>query len=345
MMNQNFFMVLSLLACTITTTAQLKLEVVGELPFRPGNIAVTQDGEVYSTVHPLGSGTLQLLHITGRDTYEPFPNAAYQNTDGQILDSEIDTPLGIRIDGNNILWIVDMGQNIGKTRVWGFDIATKKEVYKYEFPAGIAPKGSFIQDLAVDELNGWIYFADIANPGIVALNTKTKEIRRFEDPSLLTENIDMVIDGKVIHFGGAPARVAVNPITLSKDRETLYFGAMNGTTWYQVPAKLFREGASDDTISQAISVKGPKPISDGVATGPNGNHYFTNLQHYGVDVLTVSGELKPLVRDPRIDWPDNVALDGNGYLYMAVNQLHKTPVFTGGEDEGKPPYYIYRVKL
>ena len=344
-MNKSFSTLLGMVAFIVTAIAQQPLEVVGELPFRPGNIAVTSDGEVYSTVHPLGSGKLQLLRITGKDTYEPFPNASYQNTDGQILDSEIDTPLGIRIDGNNTLWIVDMGQNIGKTRVWGFDIATKKEVFKYELPEAIAPKGSFIQDLAVDERNGWIYFADIANPGIVALNTKTKEIRRFEDRSLLTENIDMVIDGKVIYFGGAPARVAVNPITLSKDKETLYFGAMNGTTWYQVPAKLFREGASDYTISQAISVKGPKPVSDGVATAANGNHYFTNLQHYGVDVLTATGELKPLIRDQKIDWPDNVALDGNGYLYIAVNQLHKSPAFTGGADEGKPPYYIYKLKL
>ncbi|MEL7271637.1 MAG: L-dopachrome tautomerase-related protein [Bacteroidota bacterium] len=329
----------------VAFTFAQELKTVVELPFRPGNVAVAKNGRVFTTVHPLGSGKMQLLEITGKNSYEAFPNEAYQNTDGTITEDEIDTPLGIRVDDNNVLWIVDMGQNLGKTRVWGFDIDSKKEVFKYEFPEAVAPKGSFVQDLAIDEVNGWIYLADIANPGILALNTKTKTVRRFEDRSVQTENIDMVIDGKVIEFGGAPARVAINPITLSKDNETLYYGAMNGTTWYAVPAKLFREGASDYTISKAIKVIGPKPISDGVATDASGNHYFTNLQHYGVDVLTASGELKPLVRNPKIDWADNVALDGNGFIYITVNQLHKSPAFTGGEDLGTPPYYILKMKL
>ncbi|MEM6892969.1 MAG: L-dopachrome tautomerase-related protein [Bacteroidota bacterium] len=337
------FLLFALFAAAFTFAQ--KLETVAELSFRPGNVAVSKEGRVFTTVHPLGSGTMQLLEIMGKNSYEAFPNEAYQNTDGTITEDEIDTPLGIRIDDNNVLWIVDMGQNLGKTRVWGFDIDSKKETFKYEFPEVIAPKGSFIQDLAIDEVNGWIYLADIANPGILALNTKTKTVRRFEDRSVQTENIDMVIDGKVIEFGGAPARVAINPITLSKDNETLYYGAMNGTTWYAVPAKLFREGASDYTISKAIKVIGPKPISDGVATDASGNHYFTNLQHYGVDILTVSGELKPLVRNPKIDWADNVALDGNGFIYITVNQLHKSPAFTGGEDLGTPPYYILKMKF
>ncbi|NNC24923.1 cupin, partial [Salinisphaera sp. USBA-960] len=85
------------------------------------------------------------------------------------------------------------------------------------------------------------------------------------------------IDGRVVNFGGKPARVGINPITLSADRETLYFGAMNGTTWYRLPARLLREGADDAAIATAIAPAGPKPISDGVATGADGTHWFTDL--------------------------------------------------------------------
>ena len=42
---------------------------------------------------------------------------------------------------------------------------------------------------------------------------------------------------------------------------------------------------------------GPKPVSDGAATDIAGNHYFTNIQHYGIDVLSSEGDLKPLIRD------------------------------------------------
>ncbi|MEM1323215.1 MAG: L-dopachrome tautomerase-related protein [Bacteroidota bacterium] len=337
--------ILLLTAWSVGAQNQSTLEVVAELDLRPGNVAVSEDGRVFTTVHPLGNPNVQLIEITGKNSFVPFPNADYQNATGTASTDKLDTPLGIRIDDNNTLWIIDMGLNLGTTRLFGFDVASKKEVFRFDFPAALAPKGSFIQDLAIDEKNGWIYLADIASPGILALNTKTKELRRFADQTVQAEQVDMVIDGKLIYFGGSPAQVAVNPITLSEDKNTLFYGAMNGTTWYKLPADLFRSGATDYVISKAIKVAGPKPVSDGVATDKAGNHYFTNIQHHGIDILTSAGELKPLCRDPRIDWADNVALDGKGWIYMTVNQLHKTPAFTGGEDEGKPPFYIFRVKL
>ncbi|MEL6142448.1 MAG: L-dopachrome tautomerase-related protein [Bacteroidota bacterium] len=346
-MKRIFTLMMVFIASVMFVQAQVEshLEVVAEFSTRPGNVAVSKDGRVFTSMHPLGTSELQLVEITGKNSIEPFPSIDYQNSTGTPSNDKLDTPLGIRIDKNDILWLIDMGQNLGKTRLFAFDITTKKEVFRFDFPEEIAPKGSFIQDVAVDEKNGWVYLADIANPGIIVLNTKTKEARRFADETVQAEKIDMVIDGKLIHFGGAPASVAVNPITLSDDRNTLYYGAMNGTTWYKVPATLFREGANDYTISNAIKVAGPKPVSDGVATDTNGNHYFTNLQHDGIDVLTNAGELKPLYRSEKIDWADNVALDSKGWIYVTVNQLHKTPAFTGGKDEGQAPFYIYRFKL
>ena len=140
-----------------------------------------------------------------------------------------------------------------------------------------------------------------------------------------------------------PARVGVNPITLSADRETLFFGAMNGTSWYAVPARLFRAGASDAEIGSAIRRVGPKPLSDGAATDAEGNHFITNLPENGIDVVTQEGELRPLVRDARFLWPDNVHFDPDSWLYIAINQLHRNPIFTGAGDSGRPPYLIARV--
>ncbi|MEO1098600.1 MAG: L-dopachrome tautomerase-related protein [Bacteroidota bacterium] len=322
------------------------LEVVANLTIRPGNVAVSSDNRVFTTVHPFGNpaSAMELIEITGETTYEAFPNENYQNISEEASDDRLDTPLGIRIN-NKKLWIIDIGLKLGKTRLFTFDIESREEVFRFDFPEEVAPKGSFLQDLAVDDKNGWVYLADIANPGIIVLNTENGEARRFYDDSMNPENVDMIIDEKVVYFGGAPARVAVNPITLSEDRNTLYYGAMSGTTWYQLPAELFRNGASDDTIREAIRVKGPKPVSDGAATDNIGNTYFTNIQHHGIDVLTDAGDLSPIVRDTRIDWPDNVSVSDSGYLYFTVNQLHKSPEFTGGEDEGKGPFYIYRMRL
>jgi sugar lactone lactonase YvrE len=325
-------------------TKQPELQVVAQLPIRPGNVAVSKTGRVFATIHALGSSNIQLIEVKSPTAYISYPDASFQKNGNPASDAALDAPLGITFDKNDKLWVIDMGQTLGKTRIWNFDITTNTLIQKIELSEAIAPKGSFIQDIAVDEGNRWAYLADIANPGIIAVNLETKEARRFSGyPALQSEDIDMVIDGKVTYFGGSPARVAINPITLSADRQTLYFGAMNGTTWYSVPAKLFREGATDTAIGAAIKAVGPKPITDGVATDSKGNHYYTDLTKHAISALTAQGEFKTLLTDARLLWPDNVAV-ANGYVYISVNQLNTTPAFTGSTDQGKAPYYIYRFK-
>lgn len=322
-----------------------RLQVVAVSAVRPGNVAVAPDGRVFATFHPLGDGKLQLAQVKdGR--LVAYPDMSVQKNGAEPSDATLDTPLGVSVDRNDRLWVIDMGLKLGKTRLWSFDLKTGQLARKYELPAQIAPKGSFVQDFAVDEARGWAYLADIAQPGIIALNLDSGVARRFGGhPALQAEDIDMKIDGRVIDFGGKPARVGINPITLSADRETLYFGAMNGTTWYRLPAKLLRDGADDAAIAAAIAPAGPKPISDGVATDAAGNHYFTDLQRHAIARLGKDGKLGDVLRDPRLQWPDNLALSADGWIYMSVNQLDRTPSFTGGADSGRPPYYLYRFRV
>jgi sugar lactone lactonase YvrE len=323
---------------------QIPLEVVAQLSIRPGNVAVSKLGRVFATIHPLGSSNLQLIEITGKTTFKPYPALSFQKNGKHASSGALDTPLGVIFDKQDNLWVIDMGQELGKTRIWNFDIAHNRLIQKIELPESIAPKGSFIQDIAVDEQNGWAYLADIANPGIIAVNLKTKEARRFNGhKSVQSEDIDMVIDAKLTYFAGKPARVGINPVTLSNDRQTLCFGAMNGTTWYSVDAKLFRENATEAKIAGGIKKVGEKPISDGAATDDLGNYYFTNLQEHAVSVLDTDGKLATIFKDDRLLWPDNVC-PANGYVYISVNQLNTTSAFTGGKDEGNAPYYIYRFK-
>jgi len=323
-----------------------QIETVTTLPFRPGNVAATKDGRVFATVHPFaGELGIQLLEVTSVGSYKPWPADKFQTKKGQYSENTIDTPLGITKDNQGGLWIVDMGLHLGKTRIWGFNIDSGELISKIDLPIDMAPAESFVQDLVIDREKGWVYLADLANPGILAVELATGNVRRFSHhPSLQPEpEAKMVINGKAIMFGSQPSNSGINPITLSADGEMIYFGAMNGKSWYSVPANLFRTGASDDAISSKIARVGEKPVSDGATTDSSGNHFFTNLNQNGVDKLSANGTLTPLARDTRLDWPDNVSLDNNGWLYVAVNQLHKSAPFTGSKDKGQAPYYIYRI--
>lgn len=327
------------------TAKQPNLEVVAALDVRPGNIVAASNGRIFSTIHPLGSNNNQLVEIVNGKAV-PYPSAKLQKQNKNASNDTFDTMLGITIDKNDRLWVTDMGLNLGKTRIWAIDIATNKVVEKITLPASVAPKGTFAQEIAIDEVNGWAYLADITNPGIIAVNTKTKKATRFSGhPSLQSEDKDMIIDGKVVHFGGKPARVAIDPLTLSADKETIYFGAMNGNTWYAVPARLFREAKSNDAIGAAITTVGQKPITDGAFTDAAGNHYFTDLQQHAITKLDAKGTASTLIKDAKLIWPDNVFVATNGWIYVSANQLNSTPPFTGGKDEGTAPFYLYKFKV
>nr|WP_320136641.1 L-dopachrome tautomerase-related protein [uncultured Amphritea sp.] len=321
------------------------LEVVAEMDINPGNVAVSQEGRIFSSIHPLRPHKFQLVEITSKTTYIPFPNEQAQSTKETKSDDKLDTPLGIIFDRHNRLWAIDLGFNIGQTRLFAYDIDTKKELMRFDIPLELTPSGSFVQDLAVDEKNGFVYLGDATNPGIIVVDINNNTFRKLIDlPSMKFENIDIIINDKVQKWMGKSARVSLDPITLSADRETLYYGAMNGTKWYQLPTKPIRNGEESSEIIKQITVLGEKPISDGAATDENGNHYFTNIQHYGIDVLSKEGKLSTLKHDLLLDWPDSIRIHGD-WLYIATNQLYKSPSFTGGKELSTAPFRIMKLKF
>jgi sugar lactone lactonase YvrE len=316
-------------------------------------VAVTAKGRVFATVHQFRRGPTQLIEVTGPTSYRPWPNRAWNGAFGSGPDV-LNSVLGIHIDGQDRLWVLDngLGDPPQTPKLVAFLLADGKPVVRYDFPPQTGPVGSFLNDLAVDDARGFVYIADPGGshePALVVVDLKQRTSRRFSaSPALQAENLDLVVEGRVMGPKGEdgkvkPARIAVNPITLSADGETLYFGAMNGETWYQVPARLLREGADDATIAAAIAKAGSKPVSDGAAADAAGNHYFTDLAHNAIAVLRPDGKLETLVEDDRLQWPDSLCFGEPGWLYIAVNQLNRAPALNGGVDGGVPPYRIMRV--
>lgn len=329
-----------------------QIEIVAELDITPGNVTATRDGRVFASVHGMRRGPVQLIEVTGPNSYTPFPDAAWNAKPGSGKDV-LNTPHGVLVDSRDRLWVVDHGNWMDKPqppKLLAFDIASRKLAYRHDFDRKVAPSGQILQDLAVDSERGFAYVADCGpDPAIVVVDIDKNAARRFSGhPSLAAEDVELVVEGKPLLFPDAagrmgPARVGINPITLSADGETLYFGAMNGTAWYALPARLLRDGAPDAEVGAAIVRVGGKPISDGAATDAEGNHFFTNLSANGIDVLDRNGELRPLVRDARFLWPDNAHFGPDSWLYVAVNQLHRNPIFSGAADQGQPPYLVARV--
>lgn len=321
------------------------LETVAEIPIRPGNVSITAQGRVFATVHPLDAPSgLQLIEVNRKtNAYTAWPSVDLQKT-STANNAQFDTLLGITQDKAGHLWTVDMGLELGQTRIWGFNIKDGSLYKKIVLPQDVAPKGSFMQDLVVDSQQGWVYLADIANPGIIAVRINDGHAIRFSNHGSLQAEKDalMNIDNKTILFNGKVASVAVNPISLSADGNTLYYGAMNGTRWYQLSTVALQTGEQDKIIS-TIKLVGSKPVSDGAATSRQGNHYFTDLNSNAISKLDNKGKLTTVVSSSLLDFPDSVQFGETGWLYISVNQLHKAKAFNGNAETATPPYRIMRV--
>jgi sugar lactone lactonase YvrE len=302
-------------------------------------------------------GAAQLIEIMpGKNQWKPFPNTSWNAAPGSGKDV-MNTAHGVAIDDQDRLWVIDHGnwmpnnQAPTQPKLVAFDINSGEVVFRMDFDAAAAPENQILQDLAVDSKTGFVYIADSGNrAGILVVDTKQRQAWRWEGhESLQAENIDMVVEGNKLSFrrpDGSlnPARVGVNPITLSADGETVFYGAMTGTKWYGVPAKLLREKASNQKLAQAVRLVGNKPISDGISTDAEGNHFITNLPEDAIDKLDKNGKLTRLVQDERFLWADNVRFGADSWLYININQLHRTSIFTGKpEDGGTAPYQIFRV--
>jgi hypothetical protein len=71
---------------------------------------------------------------------------------------------------------------------------------------------------------------------------------------------------------------------------------------------------------------------------------LAEVEGHALRVTSPSGQLL-LVQDPRLQWPDSLARGPEDWIYVTVNQLNLHPAMNRGEEESRPPYGIFRVRL
>ena len=312
-----------------------------------GNIAVSQDNRIFFTVHPESRPTdHKLLEVINGVAY-PFP-------DENLQDTHFNTVLGLFIDGYDRLWTIDHGNHGQKAvRLLGFDLNTGQIVHDYVFPPEVAPLGSFFNDLQVSD-EGIVYIADASilgkNPAIVVYDIAAGVSRRLLEGHESVVAQDWVIrhptgDVKLL-LGLFSLRPGVDGLVLDSDGEYLYFAAMAHDGLYKIStAALNNPEVSAAALEQQVARVGTKPLSDGLSIDTLDNVYITDVEHGGIAMLSKSGQIVSLIKDPElVRWADGCSFGGDGRLYFTDSALPHQLLQSKSHMEKHGPYYIYRIQ-
>ena len=282
------------------------------------------------------------------------------------------------IDPLDRLWILDTGRaammngtsvaaSLGGSKLIGVDLTTDTVFKTIVFPQSVAYSDSYINDVRFDlrasipgtSGKGVGYITDSSpegRNGIIIVDLGSGESWRHLDgiPQVRPEpGFEAIIWGDVVYTipKGPKGPIAQSSfgsdgITLSADGATLYWSVVGGRNLYSIPtARLIDHGPTSELMAtQAVVSRGQKGVSDGLETDSNDATYVGDIENNAINIFhPTNGTVSQFVRDPRIGWPDTLAVGFDGYLYFTVNQLWRAPLFAPGTDRRAKPWVLFRV--
>jgi sugar lactone lactonase YvrE len=321
------------------------LEVVANLDWPPGNIAVSEEGRVFFSFHPEAGPPVQVAELVSGEPV-PYPaqlpeELAYQSV------------LSLRIDRQGRLWVLDNANHgTGTPRLLAFDLATGEVAYRFDFPPEIAGLGSHLNDFQVSPDGRRIYIAEASifgkTPALVVHDVESSESRRLLEghESVTPEHYVPVVQGReMIVFGIFAIRPGVDSIALDRRGEWLYFAPVTSNHMYRVRRAILDDTSlSPDELAARVERFAVKTMSDGITTDMHDNVYLSDPDESAIVLLQPDGSLRTLLKDPLLRWPDGFSFGPDGWLYVTCSALHHVIMRSGSHLHSHAPYQIFRFR-
>lgn len=335
----------------LSSSQTQNLEIVAKFPLEhpPGNIAITPQGRLIMSQHQFYGAPLRMVEVMDDGSVAAFPSEVW-SSEPNPNGIGFHTVLGLRSDKNGVVWMLDRSPGEGQPgKIVAWDTINEELEQVIYLPKPIIRDNPFLNDLAVDLEHNAIYITDTAtgdDSALIVVDLNTGFSRRVleGDQSTRPEDIDMVIDDRIITLGGEPARVGVNPITIDPDHQWIYYAPMSSTSLYRIATKdLLNESLSPEDLSSKVERYGDKPICDGITVDGAGNVYITSITDNAIGVVDPSGEYRTLYQDNQLlSWTDGMAFSQDNYVYVTVSQLQNSPPLNNGENAFQSPFYLVK---
>jgi len=336
-----------------------KLEKVFEdSTYQLTGVAATADGRVFVNYpYWLDRHEYSVVEVGKDGKSKPYPDASWNSfKKGDDGKNKFVCVQAVVADDKNYLWIVDPA-GIGLSEVYQesnkvikINLKNNKVERIYRFPASVAGKQSYINDIRIDNKNGYAYLTSSSNGGIVVLNILTGNSRFVLSghPSTLSDNsYKFSIKGNsLLKEDGTTAKINSDGIALSPDAAYLYYKPLTDNRLYRISTGVLMDFKStEQQVADKVEDLGRFVTTDGMEFDQDGNLYLGDLENSRI--VKISPDLKQEIiaeDEQKLIWPDSYSI-ANGYLYISSSQIQYMPWFNGGENKTALPYSVYRLKI
>lgn len=296
----------------------------------------------------------------------PYPNLAInQVTPEKPADSFLSVQ-SVVVDPQNRLWVLDTGRiqfgprQFGGPKLVGIDLNRNEIFQKILFPKDVALETTYLNDVRFDLQRGEAGMAFITDSsstgpnGIIVVDLATGESwRRLPDHASTKPEKDFlpIVEGQPLlnrpaKGDSSPLTIGADGIAMGAEGKRLYYCALSSRTLYSVSVEaLVNRNLSNEAVAETVINHGSKGASDGLESDDQNRIYITDYENNAIHRRSPNGTIDTLVHDPRILWPDTLALSKDAHLYFTANQLHRQPNFHEGKDLREKPYSLFRIQV
>ncbi|WP_433286821.1 L-dopachrome tautomerase-related protein [Pseudonocardia sp. CA-142604] len=331
-------------------------EVVAEIDdLMPTGVTVTDDGRVFVSFPRWGDDVPCTVAEVVDGKVVPYPSRELNEWSEERNADQLVSVQSVITDPAGHVWLLDTGSLAfapwlaNGPKLVEVDPATDQVVRVVRLdPAAVTPT-TYLNDVRFDfsrGTGGYAYLTDSQPEGaliVVDLGSGESWGRlRGHVTTTATEGFRAVVQGVVREN----YQVGADGIAISADGSLLYYCPLSSRRLYSVEtAALIDRSLTDEQVAATIQDLGDKGASDGLESDIDGAVYATAYEHSAVLRRDADGTWSTVLHGPDLLWPDTLALAGDGFLYVSVNQLPRTPLFNDGVDTRVPPYQIVRVHV
>nr|WP_315224677.1 L-dopachrome tautomerase-related protein [uncultured Flavobacterium sp.] len=332
-------------------------EIFADSTYQLTGVAVTNDRVFANYPYWLEKHGMSVVEIKDGSAVA-YPNQEWNSfkkgDDGQ---NKFVCVQAVVTDEKGFLWVVDAaGIGLGKVykksnKVVKINLENNKVERIYRFPESVAGADVYLNDIRIDNENGFAYMTNSNTGGIVVLNINTGTSKR------VLSNSKTVISDTDYHFSplgtelkktdGTLLKVNSDGIALTPDKDWLYYKPLTDNKLYRIKTAVLKDfTTSENILEKSVQILGDFTTSDGMIFDKKGNLYLGDLEKSSIVKITPDLKMHTVIEDKeKLLWPDSYSISENGYLYISTSQIQFMPWFQGGKEAFKKPFRIYRIKI